>query len=497
VGTRVAIIGAGPAGLVAARWLAAQGFEPQLFEQMPELGGQWTGRAGATGVWPQMYTNTSRILTAFGDLAHDGSNTFLPAADIHRYLNRYAEFFGLTDRIRLGTSVSRISRGNSGWIVETRSGAEQFDAEQFDRVVIATGRFHRPDIPPVPGLESFTGPAGVTSTYHYRSSAPYRGMRVLVGGCAVSALEIATELAHHGADVVVTQRRQRYVLPKFAAGVPSDHRIFTRYGVLAEQRLPKADVDRYLRDIVVEAGGSPEQYGAPTPDPSLFAAGVTLNQQYLPLVAEGRIRVRPWLTSVAGAQVTFGDGSTESFDGIVFGTGFRLDLPFLDDEIRATVELDGVHLDADRYTFHPDLPGLAFMGMWDQSGGYFVPLELQARWIAYTWGGVVEPPDLTAQRAAIQAYRARRGQPQKTRMNLVALTFARAAGCEPEPAHWPQLRRALLFGPLAPSCFRLDGPDALPGAADAFARDAAAFGAITSEDFTAREQMSWELLQSP
>jgi len=491
VGTRVAIVGAGPAGLVAARWLTAQGFDPQLYERMPDLGGQWTGRAGASGVWPQMYTNTSRILTAFSDLAHDGDQTFLAASDIHRYLIRYAETFGLIDRIRFGTSVSRVSRGDRGWLVEFDSGAEH-----FDHVVIATGRFHRPDIPPVPGLETFAGAAGVISTYHYRSAAPYRGMRVLVGGCAVSSLEIAVELAQHGAEVVVTQRRQRYVLPKFAAGVPSDHRIFTRYGVLAEQRLPKADIDRQLRDIVVEAGGSPEQYGAPTPDPSLFAAGVTLNQQYLPLVAEGRIRIRPWLTSVAGSDVTFGDGGTETFDGIVFGTGFRLDLPFLDEQIRATVELDGVHLDADRHTFHPDLPGLAFMGIWDQSGGYFVPLELQARWIAYTWGGVVEPPDPAAQRAAIQAYRARRGQPQKTRMNLVAVTFARAAGCEPELAHWPQLRRALLFGPLAPSCFRLDGPDALPGAAEAFARDAAAFGAITSEHFTAREQDSWELLQS-
>ena len=48
---------------------------------------------------------------------------------------------------------------------------------------------------------------------------------------------------------------------------------------------------------MLEAGGSPEQYGAPAPDPSLFAAGVTLSQQYLPLVGEGRITVRPWLKS--------------------------------------------------------------------------------------------------------------------------------------------------------------------------------------------------------
>ena len=260
--------------------------------------------------------------------------------------------------------------------------------------------------------------------------------------------------------------------------------------------LPPSEVDRQLKEIVVEAGGSPEQYGAPAPDPSLFAAGVTLAQQYLPLVAEGRITVRPWLTSVDGRPVSFADGSSDEFDGILFGTGFELDLPFLSDEIRTIVDIDTVHLDADRYTFHPDLPGLAFVGMWDQSGGLFVPVELQARWIAYTWGGVVPEPTEPELRSAIEAYRARRGMPQKTRMNLAALTFARAAGVEPNLDDWPHLRRALLFGPLAPSCFRLQGPDALPDAPVRFVRDAAAFGAITSNEMTEREQRYWSLVDT-
>ena len=80
-------------------------------------------------------------------------------------------------------------------------------------------------------------------------------------------------------------------------------------------------------------------------------------------------------------------------------------MPFLGADIRAILDLDAVHLDADRYTFHPDLPGLAFMGMWDQSGGYFVPLELQASWIAYTWGGTIPPPSENDQRLAIDTYR--------------------------------------------------------------------------------------------
>ena len=94
------------------------------------------------------------------------------------------------------------------------------------------------------------------------------------------------------------------------------------------------------------------------------------------------------------------------------------------------------------------------------------------------------------------AYRARRGLPQKTRMNLAALAFARAAGVEPNVDDWPQLRRALLFGPLAPSSFRLQGPDALPDAPTRFARDAAAFGAITSNELTEREQRYWSLVDA-
>lgn len=487
------MIGAGPGGLVAARWLLAQGFEPTIFEKAPMLGGQWTGLDGRSGVWPGMHTNSSRILTAFSDLEHETGLVYPSNRDILDYLRRYAEMFGLTSRIRLGTRVERVSWASGrGWLVR-HSDLE----ERFDKVVVATGRFHAPAIPPVPGLETFAGPAGATSTYHYRGPAAYRGKRVLVAGCAISALEIASEVAQLGAArVVVTQRRQRYVLPKFAAGVPSDHRIYTRYGALASENLPVAEVDRQLKEIVLEAAGSPEQYGAPAPDPSLLAAGVTLNQHYLPLVAEGRITVRPWLESVASSTVAFADGHADEFDGILFGTGFNLHLPFLDGDTRRILDLDSVHLDADRYTFHPDLPGLAFVGMWDQSGGYFVPLELQARWIAYAWGGTIPPTTEDDQRRSIDEYRSRRGSPQKTQMNLTAMTFARAAGVEPHLDNWPHLRRALLFGPLAPSCFRLEGPDALDRASAQFVRDAAAFGAITSNELTGREAKYWSLVES-
>lgn len=58
----VAVIGAGPGGLVAARYLQSEGFAPVLFEQAATSGGQWSGDARCSGVWPSMRTNTSRVL---------------------------------------------------------------------------------------------------------------------------------------------------------------------------------------------------------------------------------------------------------------------------------------------------------------------------------------------------------------------------------------------------------------------------------------------------
>ena len=50
-------------------------------------------------------------------------------------------------------------------------------------------------------------------------------------------------------------------------------------------------------------------------------------------------------------------------------------------------------------------------------------------------------------------------------MHMAALDFARRAGVDPDLSRWVDLARPLLFGPLVPAVFRLEGPDALPHAA--------------------------------
>ena len=64
---RVAVIGAGPSGLVAAKSLQEEGLEPVVFEQADGVGGQWYGPSAHSGVWLGMRANTSKTLDAFSD----------------------------------------------------------------------------------------------------------------------------------------------------------------------------------------------------------------------------------------------------------------------------------------------------------------------------------------------------------------------------------------------------------------------------------------------
>jgi Flavin-binding monooxygenase-like len=86
----------------------------------------------------------------------------------------------------------------------------------------------------------------------------------------------------------------------------------------------------------------------------------------------------------------------------------------------------------------PDLAGLAFLGLWEQTGPYFPPLELQAHWITYVWSGIRALPPRDQMNAGIAAYRSTRGESQLQAMHLMALLFAREAIVEPDLTAWPQ-----------------------------------------------------------
>ena len=85
-------------------------------------------------------------------------------------------------------------------------------------------------------------------------------------------------------------------------------------------------------------------------------------------------------------------------------------------------------------------------------------------------------------------YRAARLGPLIQPMHAVALRFARLAGVEPDPTDWPEIARALLFGPLTAASFRLTGPDALPDTEALIAREGVVHGTADGAAFTEDER---------
>src|SRR5215469_2055130 len=323
-----------------------------------------------------MVTNTSRWLTCFSDLALEPEAAIFPSnKEILAYLKRYARRFDIVSQVHFCTRVELIEHNPQGvgWLVRS-NGAEE-KSEIFPYVVVASGRFHKPLIPPLPGLDSFCGEGGVLHSFGYKDPESFRGKRVLVIGCAISSLEIACDLAMLGAlRVVSTYRRQRYVVQKLVAGVPSDVLVNTRFAAFSAEVTPRELLCKRMQDYVLRVFGNPEQFGAFRPSGDFLTVGRALTQHFLPLVAEGRIAVKPWVREVQGRNVRFSDETWEEFDAIILGTGFELSIPFLNPTISNILDLDALHADLYKFTFHPDLAGLAFLGLWEQTGPYFPPL---------------------------------------------------------------------------------------------------------------------------
>jgi hypothetical protein len=96
--------------------------------------------------------------------------------------------------------------------------------------------------------------------------------------------------------------------------------------------------------------------------------------------------------------------------------------------------------------------------------------------------------------AAIAADREKRKVRSEFVCHDLALLFAAAAGVAPDIAGRPHLARALMFGPLAPAQFRLDGHGSRPDAEQRFAEAVAAFGRDTSPDLAPEERAGLEML---
>ena len=402
-GEKVAIIGAGPCGLAAAKTLGEFGIAYECLEASEDVGGIWNIERGIGGGYRSLNTNTSTGGMCYSDFPFPADHpTYATAEQMVRYFASYVREFGLAEHIRLGKRVTQ-SRPlpNGGWTLRFEDGKTQ----KYRALLAATGQYNDPRRPHdlVPGI--FSGEH--LHVFDYLDAATpvdCRDKRVVVVGLGSSAAEVAAELCDKGAtagfasQVILSARSGRWVLPKIIDGESLDAKsLHPATPLPAAARLLPGDsgswgMRRILGKVLraqTEKHGGATALGLPEPTIDPWEDRPTMSIDFIPALQAGRIDVRPGIRSFDGSTVHFEDGSQTEADVILYGTGYQLKFPYLDKE---TLGGNAPDLALYQHVAHPDYDDLFFVGCLRAMCSMWPVAEQQSRWIARLLSGAFELP---------------------------------------------------------------------------------------------------------
>lgn len=318
--SRYCVIGAGAAGISALQQLVEAGHDVECFEKTGRVGGHWHTDYDA------LHLITSRDMTHFPDFPMPADYPHFPSRDqVRRYIESYAEHHGLDATITFETEVVAVepvegdgATGAHGWRVTT----SRRDEGEFDAVLVANGHLWSAR---VPGLAAdFTGVQ--CHSADYRNTSSLADGRTLVVGCGNSGCDIAVDVAQHRHEVDIAVRAGHQFQPKMCFGMPRSEIPFLAGFSPADQDL----ISRLLARVSI--GQNTDYPGMPAPASDTIAGGpATVNDLLLYWIHHGRIGVRPGIDHITGTEVHFSDGTTQTYDSVVWATGFDVKLPFLAD----------------------------------------------------------------------------------------------------------------------------------------------------------------------
>ncbi|KAI1498036.1 putative flavin dependent monooxygenase [Biscogniauxia marginata] len=362
---RVAIIGAGPCGLAAAKYLVAEKkfSKIEVFEQRSTVGGIWnytplsvvdneftiprtrpstlpdtaiwanelTGPQFVSPVYNFLETNIPHTLMNYSDRRFpEGSPLFPGHAVVRQYLEDYAR--ELQSVLSLHTqvlSVQKILNGaQSCWELEVLDMKTNWKRTiKFDAVVVASGHYNDPFIPDIKGLDEFDRmyPGCVSHSKFYRLPDQYEGKKVVIVGNSASGIDLSAQIS------TVCQKPI----------------------IVSEKIKPVAVVEE-----------------------KPWAKLVPEIKEFLP----------------AERAVKFSDGSLEkNIDAVVFCTGYFYSFPFLKSLSPAVITNGSYAKHLYEHILYIDDPTLSFLGI-PQRVVPFPISEAQAGYVARLWAGRLPLP---------------------------------------------------------------------------------------------------------
>ena len=411
--SKIAIIGAGVAGLSTARQLIGKGFDCTLFERNAALGGVWSDGYLNFGVQVQ------RELYEFPDWPlPEGTPDFTPGPIIQKYLHDYADHHGISAKIRFNTRVTSLAEADSTkdcWslVFEDNNGSHE---ESFDVVVICIGLYSgTPNIPEFSEREKFQGVVMHNSLL--KSDEQLKGKRVAVIGYGKSATDAALESAKSASQTHIVFRDPHWPIPQKLAGI-----LPFKWGLL--NRLASTLIPAYQETTTVErvvhGVGKPLAWFYWRIVETLFYFQCQLGSRFgtrvslvprLPVEIDafgestqvpksdffrharnGGINLhRTGIERFTANGLQLENGELLDLDTVILATGWKTDFSFISAQtwIRLDAGEDGFYLY--RHILNPKVPGLYFVGR-ASTVLSILTYSLQACWLAGALSGKVVLP---------------------------------------------------------------------------------------------------------
>ena len=245
------------------------------------------------------------------------------------YLAEYAQEFDLD--IRHNCAVSRISKGESGYVVETENG----ETWHCEHCIIATGVNREPFIPDWKGKDDYQG--NLTHAIHHKTGKDYAGQRVLVVGIGNTGAEICADCVEGGAAYVASSiRSYPMIVKRDPLGIPVHV-----WGVTLFP-FPVAFKDWLVSTIARLELGDLSRFGIKKPEWSIFKDKriPMIDVGYVGQLKKGNITVKPDIDCFTEKGVQFLDGTQEDYDSVIVATGYRTGLEKIID-IPDVIDADG------------------------------------------------------------------------------------------------------------------------------------------------------------
>ncbi|WVR05558.1 hypothetical protein IAU60_002577 [Kwoniella sp. DSM 27419] len=354
----VLIVGGGHNGLAAAAQLNALGVSNLVIDTYKRVGDNWRLRYRSLSLHDPVYANHLPYYPF-----PENWPVYTPAGKLANFLESYVDVLEVNvwTESTLDNQKTKFNEKTQKWdvtILRTRNGKTEPRTFSVSHIVLATGLGGgKPKMPaPFPGQDEWSG--RVVHSSKHTSGADWTGKKALVVGACTSAHDLCVDFAKNGADITMLQRSPTYVMsvdngmemlvsglygPKSPPTNLADRIAESNPKVVAKlfhkRIMPQiAKADSEMLEGLAKAGFKAWQ----GPEDSGFlmmalekAGGYYFSTGGSEMINNGQIKVKQGEIASfdADSSITFKDGSKESYDIVVFATGYT----GFPDTIRATV----------------------------------------------------------------------------------------------------------------------------------------------------------------